>query len=289
MINLEWVQQLESVRHHLTKREQEIVNYLEEHVDALPQLSMQEVVDATRTSRSTVHRFCARMGYHGFKAFKQAMNHVRQSLKPSVIDFNPRALTPQIASEDAVSEANSAFELFQKGFTVDIQALQRTAVTFSEPQITRIVEFIRQAHTLYCVGYESAVFPARFLAERLSRLQKKVQIATGEPRHLLDLLFSITAADLLFLFEYHKSFDVDVKLLNLSRKRGAKTIVMTDYPTSPVVTRADETLIVHRGLPGFKNSMAVPMTVVNNLLLAYEFSLGDKRAASLQEWDDWNA
>jgi DNA-binding MurR/RpiR family transcriptional regulator len=288
MINIEWVQRLESVRSQLTKREQEIVNYLEEHFESLPQLSMQDVVDATNTSRPTVHRFCGKMGYNGFKAFKQAMFHLSQSLKSPVLDFTPRTLTPKIASDDAVAEINSSFELFQKGFTVDIQALQRTAVTFSEPQIARIVEYIRQANTLYCVGYESAMFPARFLAERLSRLQKKVQIATGEQRHILDLLFSITAGDLLFLFEYHKSFDLDVKLLERSRKRGAKTVVMTDYPTSPVVTRADETLIVHRGLPGFKNSMAVPMTVVNNLLLAVEFALGDKRAEYLQEWDAWN-
>ncbi len=101
MINIEWVQQLESVRYTLTKREQEIVNYLEEHFETLPRLSMQEVVDATRTSRPTVHRFCVKMGYNGFKAFKQAMHQLNQSLKshshlnPTLLVVNDRS-TPYL-------------------------------------------------------------------------------------------------------------------------------------------------------------------------------------------------
>ncbi len=289
VINAEWIHRLESVRFKLTKREQEIVDYLEEHFELLPRLSMQDVVDATNTSRPTVHRFCKKVGYHGFKAFKQAMSQLAQSLKPSIQDFNPRTLTPKDASDDAIAGATSLFELFLKGFTVDIQALQQTAAMFSEDQITRIANLIlKEESMLYCVGYETAVFPARFLAERLSRLKKKVHLATGEHRCIIDGVFSITAEDVLILFEYHKDFDFDLKILERVRKRGAKTIVMTDYPTSPVVARADETLIVHRGLPGFKNSLAVPMNAVNNLLLAVEFEMGPDLPLILQEWDEWN-
>ena len=100
-----------------------------------------------------------------------------------------------------------------------------------------------------------------------------------------DLLFSITNADVLFIFEYHKNFDFHLKLGNFAQKRGAKIILMTGYSTSPVVTLANETLIVHRGMTSFKHSMAVPMTVVNNLMLAVEFTLGDKRQAFLEEWN----
>ncbi|MBD3306334.1 hypothetical protein GF339_08010, partial [candidate division KSB3 bacterium] len=52
MSTIEWVQRLEAVRFDLTKREQEIVTYLEDHVETVPQLSMQDLVNATNTSRS---------------------------------------------------------------------------------------------------------------------------------------------------------------------------------------------------------------------------------------------
>ena len=287
-MNLEWGQRLERIRFQLTKREQEIVSYLEEHFSLLQHLSIQDVVEATNTSRSTVHRFCVKMGYDGFKAFKEAMSEYNQGIKMPDAQFSPRQLTPKIASDLAMSTTQTPFELFQKGFWVDMQALERTAAIFTEEQIMRIVHLIRNAGTIYAVGYQTGLFPARFLAERLSRIKQKVQLATGEQRHIVDLVFPIAKDDLLFLCEYHKHFDFHRKLLEHAQKNNANTMLMTDYPTSPLVTRADETLIVHRGLSGFKNSLAVPMNVVNNLLLAVEFSLGDKCKEFLQEWDELN-
>ncbi|MBD3306335.1 hypothetical protein GF339_08015 [candidate division KSB3 bacterium] len=99
MSTIEWVQRLETVRFDLTKREQEIVAYLEDHVDTVPQLSMQDLVNATNTSRSTVHRFCVKMGYSGFKAFKEAVQHFTRSLKPPQWQ-----LTPKLASDAALSD-----------------------------------------------------------------------------------------------------------------------------------------------------------------------------------------
>ncbi len=289
VMNVEWIHRLEASRDKLTKREQEILDYLEEHFEQLSRFSMQDVVDATNTSRPTVHRFCEKMGYRGFKAFKDAMSRFARTLESPTIAFNPNTLTSWKASEDAVSNANSAFELVQKSFQVDIHALQQTAATFTQEQIARIVTLLLHADTRYLVGYQSGIFPARFLAERLSRLGQKTQLATGEKRAIIDFLYPLSQDDVLVLFEYHKDFDFHTNIFEKAQQRGAQTILMTDYPTSPLVTRAAETLIVHRGLAGFKNSMAVPMTAVNALLLAVEYQIGDKESTRrLQEWEEMN-
>jgi len=285
MINLEWIQRLEAARFLLTKREMDIVNYLEERFDLLQQISVDDLVNATNTSRPTVHRFCKKLGYAGFKNFKNAMNQFNQSIKFPERTLQPHELTPNLASKAATDGVQSAFELFQKGFAVDIEALQQTARLFSEVQIMRIAEMLLNAQTCYCVGYETGSFPAQFMAERLSRLCQKVQIAIGDQRLIKDLLFSISDADVLFIFEYHKNFGFHKVLGEFAQKRGAKIVLMTGYSISLTVTLADETLIVHRGMAPFKHSMAVPMTVVNNLLLAVEFMLGDKRQTYLEEWD----
>lgn len=289
MINVEWLQRLEAQRGDLTKREQEIVDYIEEHFSEFARLSMQDLVDATNTSRPTVHRLCTKLGYNGFKACKQALLQYTRSMRTALPDIDPSALTPRRASDDAMQDAASAFELFQHAFSVDARALQQTAVTFTANQIDDLVRLIRAASTVYCVGYQSGVFPARFLAERLSRVHIRTHLATGDQRAVLDAVFALDTGDLLLLCEYQKSFDLHVTLCDLARKRGARVILLTDYPTSPAVSRADEVLIAHRGLSGFQNSMAVPMTMVNGLLLAVEFALGPEREHWLQEWDDWQS
>ena len=286
MMNFDWAQRVEASRFQLTKREAEILAYLEAHFDALHQLAISDIVAATNTSRSTVHRFCVKMGYEGFKEFKQAMNRYNRAIKFPAPQ-TPLDLTPKSASDAAMLEAASAFDLFQKAFFVDMQGLQQTAALYSEAQIARIVARLVKANTLYLVGYQTGAFMAQFIGERLSRLKKRVQIATGEKRRIKDLVFPIEAGDLLWLFEYHKQFDFHLQLVEFAQQRGAATLLMTDYPTSPLIVRVDDALLAHRGLPNFKNSLAVPMTVVNGLQLAYEFEMGDKRSAALQEWDEF--
>lgn len=287
MMNFDWAQRVEASRFQLTKREAEILAYLEAHFDALHQLAISDIVAATNTSRSTVHRFCVKMGYEGLKEFKQAMNRYNRAIKFPAPQTPPLELTPKTASDAAISNAASAFDLFQQGFAVDLQALHQAAAMYSEPQIARIVARLAKANTLYCVGYQTGAFMAQFLGERFSRLKKRVQIATGEKRRIKDLVFPMEAGDLLWLFEYHKQFDFHLHLVEFAQQRGAATLLMTDYPTSPLIVRVDDALLAHRGLPNFKNSLAVPMTVVNGLQLAYEFEMGDKRAAALQEWDEF--
>ncbi len=284
----EWAQRLQQVRYQLTKREWDIVAYIEAHFDALYQYSMQDIVDATNTSRSTVHRFCEKLGYDGYKEFREAMIAYHDTIAAAPAPFPSREVTPKTASDAAMSEATSAFDIFQKGFAVDMHALHNAAAMYSEAQIDRIVAQISNAKTIYCVGYETGAFMAQFIGERFSRLKKRMQIVTGEPRRIRDLVFPIQAGDLLLLLEYTKAFDLYLALVTLAKRRGAATLLMTDYPTSPLIVHVDEALLVHRGLPNFKNSLAVPMTVVNALQLAYEFELGEQtRTAALQEWDDF--
>ena len=139
MMNFDWAQRVEAIRFQLTKREAEILAYLEAHFDALHQLAISDIVAATNTSRSTVHRFCVKMGYEGFKEFKQAMNRYNRAIKFPAPQTPPLELTPKSASDAAMLEAASAFDLFQKAFFVDMQGLQQTAALYSEAQIARIV------------------------------------------------------------------------------------------------------------------------------------------------------
>ena len=285
MVNAGWIQRVEATRLLLTKQEQNIIDYLQTNFSGLSHFSIEDLADVTNSSRPTIYRLCRKMGYKGFKELKEAMSDLNQSIVASTDEFNSMLLTPGIASDDALQETESAFEIFQRGFAVDIQALQRTAVMCSEEQIKRLVNMILQAEIVYSVGYETSCFPAKFLAERLSRLRKRVQIAVGEQRYIIDMIFPMSNKDIVMLFEYHKNFPLDMEILQFARAHDTKTILLTNYPTSPAIPLADETLVIPRGSVKFKHSMSIPMTFVNNLLLAVEFTLGDQRAEALQQWE----
>jgi len=289
MNTFEWAQRLQHARHQLTKREWDIVAYIEAHFDSLHQYSMQDIVEATNTSRSTVHRFCEKLGYDGYKEFREAMITYHNAISASVIPFPIREITPKTASDAALADVTSAFDIFQKGLMTDMHALQNATAMYSEAHIAWIVTRLVNAKTIYCVGYETGAFMAQFIGERFSRLKKRMQIATGDPRRIKDLVFPMEQGDLLWLLEYsNDASPLYLALVELARRRGVTTLLMTTYATSPLIIQVDEALLVYRGLPNFKNSLAVPMTVINALQLAYEFEMGaDTRTAALQEWDEF--
>ncbi|PID55636.1 hypothetical protein CSB45_15085 [candidate division KSB3 bacterium] len=85
---------------------------------------------------------------------------------------------------------------------------------------------------------------------------------------------------------------IDMDILKFAKQHNTKTNLLTNEPTSPAISLADETAVVPRRSVKFKHSISdsksVPMTVVNNLLFAVEFTLDKQAKEALDEWHAFN-
>lgn len=60
----------------LTSNEERIADYILINIDKIPQTTMEELAQNTYTSHSAIVRFAKKMGYDGFKEFKQAISEI---------------------------------------------------------------------------------------------------------------------------------------------------------------------------------------------------------------------
>lgn len=58
---------------HITPIERELGNYLLEHLERTPELSILELAENTHISKSAIHRFCKKLGFSGFNELKVAV------------------------------------------------------------------------------------------------------------------------------------------------------------------------------------------------------------------------
>lgn len=74
----------------MTPVETEIAAYILHHKEKIPEMSIIELAHSTNASKSAVHRFCKRIGFHGFNELKVAASKdlAEASSKIALIDVN---------------------------------------------------------------------------------------------------------------------------------------------------------------------------------------------------------
>ena len=93
-------------------------------------------------------------------------------------------------------------------------------------------------------------------------------------------------ADVLLVFEYQPEAEIFARIMGCAAEIGAYIILVTDPVDVRLVSRADMVIVVNRGEVGFKNSMAVPMSFANLLLLAVELSAGEGATEKLKRLEE---
>lgn len=64
---------IQSVYNSLTKKEQEVADYILEHQEETVYSSVTDLAEKTKVGDTTVIRFCRKLGYKGFQDFKLAV------------------------------------------------------------------------------------------------------------------------------------------------------------------------------------------------------------------------
>lgn len=115
-------------REDFTETEQEVIRYLMQNSGAMEQLTIRKVAEDTYSSNASVIRFCRKLGYQGFRAFKVAFVRELESRKYIVNDidysrpFNSQAPTAAIVNS-IYSLHRESMDLMQS--KLDIRALEQ--------------------------------------------------------------------------------------------------------------------------------------------------------------------
>jgi DNA-binding MurR/RpiR family transcriptional regulator len=213
-------------------------------------------------SESVVVRFAAALGYSGYPEMLRAIQRiVKSELAPArrlTRDESGRLTRP-------LDESDGLHRVIGQ----DIDNLNLTAndpVTRSA--FRKAAQLLTDARSVYCLGLRGLGNLAGLLGFLLNLGGKRCCIITHGDAALFEQLYHIEAADVLVTFAFQRYTRRTVEAMEFARKRGARTVTITDSLASPAAQIADVTLVAHVRSESFFNSYVAAVSLINALVAA---------------------
>lgn len=177
-------------------------------------------------AEATISRFCRRLGYKGYSAFKLAI-------------ANATAGRPELpAREDEVLPADSVQEMAHKVYDTDLEAMTQTLELIRPEAIRKAADMLVSAGRVLCMGQGGSMILSQECAHLFSTIQMNFTAVMDS--HLQAIAASrLTPGDAVIYFSYSGSTEELLKNLRIIRERKARTILITRFPKSPGASYAD--------------------------------------------------
>ena len=215
--------------YQLTGAEKKIADYMLLQRQECQYMSISEMAEMAGVAEATVSRFCRRLGYKGYSAFKLAVAGSSSAQRP----MNP--LYGEIQAEDSVGD------MCQKIYAADVDAITQTLALINPAAITIAADLLLAADRVLCMGLGGSMVIAQEAAHLFSTA--KPNFFAVEDSHFQAIRCALlTERDVVIYFSYSGSTRDIVDVMKIAQERGAKTILVTRFPKSPGAACADVVL-----------------------------------------------
>ncbi len=258
-IDTEWAFKVSQAQNNFKKSDRVILNFITKYPQEAAFLSLKELAEKTGTSKPTVIEFYRKLGYSSYKGFlsgvKSFYEHHIDSYKASTIIFK---------------KIRSIEELIKSTIEIEIKSIGKLKEYITEEDLIFISDQIFQRERTFFFAPATGKYPAHFLYQRLKRYKFDVHFIEEDIQHLADELYPIGEKDLFFVFNYTTEPLLVERAMAFAKNRNAVVILITGSMYLSLASFADRVIYINRGDIEFKNSMAVPMSFANLLLLTVE-------------------
>jgi len=193
-------------------------------------MSISELAQATGVAEATVSRFCRRLGYKNYNAFKLA---VANSAAPLSANANP--LSGEVLPEDSV------VDMCRKICAADIEAVNQTLEAIRPENIVKAADLLVSARRVLCMGQGGSVLMAQEAAHLFSTAMPNFYAIVDSHTQAIRTAL-LDEKDLIFYFSYSGATKDLLDILKIAKERGVKCILVTRYPRSPGAALADVVL-----------------------------------------------
>ena len=215
--------------YQLTSAEKKIADYMLLQRQECQYMSISEMADVADVAEATVSRFCRRLGYKGYSAFKLAVAGSVSAQRP----MSP--LYGEIQSEDSMGD------MCQKIYAADVDAVTQTLALINPGAVTKAAELLLSADRVLCMGLGGSMVLAQEAAHLFSTARPN--FFAVEDSHFQAIRCALLSPrDVVIYFSYSGSTRDIVDVMKIAQERGAKTILVTRFPKSPGAACADVVL-----------------------------------------------
>ncbi len=247
----------------LSKGQKQIATYILDNYDKAAFITASKMGRMVGVSESTVVRFAYVMGYDGYPELQRSLQEL---IRTKLTAMQRIQLTGDMEQDDVLRSVLKA----------DMNNIRATIDALDNEAFGDAVETILQAKSVYIVGMRSALPLAQFLSYYLNFVCDNVVFINGSFSDALEQMIRIGENDACVAISFPRYSSRTVECMEFAKKRGAKTVAITDSVASPLVRLADCALTARSDMASFADSLVAPLSLINAIIVAV--SLANKDA-----------
>lgn len=212
--------------YQLTASEKKLANFVVAHGQRSQSMSISELAAACGVAEATISRFCRRMGYQGYSAFRLA-TAASTAARP---DSGP--LMGEIQPDDSVSD------LCGKLASTEIEAIRETQSLIRADSIHAAADILLTADQVLCMGQGGSMLMAEEAAHLFTTVFPRF-FPVGDSHMQVIAASNLTGRDAILFFSYSGATKDLMDVMQIAKQRLTKTVLVTRYPGSPGAELAD--------------------------------------------------
>ena len=219
---------LRETQDSMSATERSVSDYLLAHQGEAMGLSIHQLAEKTFASPSTIIRMCQRIGFAGYKEFRQAV-----TCEVAVQRFNQEGGRPR-----QVFPTDSLEDIVEKVTYKNILSLEGSKSLLDTGTLETCVELVKGARTVLLFGVGASLYTARDAYLKFLRLNKPCSLNDDWPSQLLQAKNS-GSSDLAIVVSYSGETTEIIQCVRALRAIGTPIIAITRCAPSPVAELAD--------------------------------------------------
>jgi DNA-binding MurR/RpiR family transcriptional regulator len=228
-----------------------------------------ELAAEAGASKAAVSRLIQRLGYPSYAAARTEARKRRQWGAP-------------IDQETASAASSDAYTLDQH-IGADMDVLRQTLESVDRASLTTLVEAMATARRIVIIGHRNSALLANFLRGHIGLLRDGIELAPMHGATLAEGLAGIGPQDLLIAVGFRRRVPAFTTALNVARRTGTPTAVLTDPTGGALAGPVRWTLAAPcRGASIFDSYVAA-VSLINYLAEQLARRLGADARARLRE------
>ena len=220
-------EQINHEYYQLTSAEKKVADYAVIHQQKTQFMSISELAEEAGVAEATISRFCKRLGYKGYSAFKLAIANATAGRS-----------NHSVAGGEEPEDADSIEGMCRAVYQSNAEALAQTMELIQPESIRRAADMVISSNRVLCMGQGGSMILSQECAHLFSTIQLNFMAVMDS--HLQAIAASqLSPSDLVIYFSYSGSTKELMKNLQIIRERKARIILVTRFPKSPGAAYAD--------------------------------------------------
>lgn len=256
----------------LSKRLQQVSRYVLDNTNSVAFDTVAIIAERADVPPSTLIRFANAFDFTGFNEMKQLF---RMNLMEETASYSDRArLFKEMESEEV---PETPLDILQEFARSNGQALQQLAARTDPEMLSRAVELLAAAETIYVVGLRRSYSIATYLTYALSHLDCRPVLLDGMGGMLREQSGRIKAQDIVVSVSFSPYAEETLMVSENAAAVGARQIVITDSQISPLATFSDLCFVVKEAQVDAFRSQSATLCLVQSLVVALAYR-GNKKS-----------